>query len=202
MTGSVAPGGCSVVLTNAAIALGTLPQSTVKGYTAIAGTGTGAAVYSVGLPNVGFTVTCTAATRVGLGFVDNNAGKNLIQGKYDVLNFGLVDSATGTSIGGFGFYMGNVLMDGVGTPKMFSSPTSTTPVWVTTNILGTDLMGYNGAPGNMNGFAKVSTATSPDSALKITGNLVGFINLGKTIVDSMTTALSPTGSATLTLIYL
>ena len=177
--------------------IGSISAPTVQGWTL----STSGKTYRAPLVNLPFSITCSAATKVGMAMTDNNAGKIILESANDPLRFGLVNGTGGSSVGSFSFSLGNVLLDSSATVNFLSASTGST-TWSTTSAAGTPSLASWAAPGNTNAFTKVSGTTVPDAFTTISGNLVVSIALGKAIVDSATTAITPTGSGTLTLVYL
>ena len=199
VTGTVSPAPCNVTLTGGTVNLGTLSQATVKAYS-VAGTTNN--FYSVPAANVPISITCGAATKVEVSFVDNKSGKNLPFDAGDAIRFGVTDGAAGTAaIGAYQINFVTTTIDSVATAVYLSAPNGTT-AWSNKIASTTTVPNSYVAPGHATGFAKVATATVPDSITTLAGNLTFQAYLGKAYIDGATTAVTPTGSGTLTLAYL
>lgn len=200
VTGNIAPSTCTVTLNGGGTAtIGSIPASTVRAYT-VSTTGTNL-VYMAPLVNIPFNITCPAPTKIGVAMLDNNPGKILARNVDDSIKFGLLNGTGTTSIGTFQVYFGNVLIDNSSVWQGLSAPTGATN-WTQTNVAGSTLPAYYGAPGYTNAFSKTANGGAPDAFTTLTGNLAVYVSLGKTVVDSATTAITPNGSGTLTLVYL
>ena len=200
VTGTVSPAPCNVTLTGGTVNLGTLSQATVKGYPVLGASNSFYTIPTVLLP---IGIVCAAATKVEVSFIDNKAGQNLPFNSFDIVRFGVTDGASGTTpIGAYviGFSTATTTIDNVA-PAVYLSALNGSTTWSNKTAL-TSLAASLAAPGYTTGFAKTATATAPDSFTTLSGNLSISIYLGKTYIDSATTAVTPTGSGTLTLVYL
>lgn len=201
IAGTVTPGPCSVTMSSGSNAsLGSVSTSAIRGWGQGTDTSTNA-IYQSQLINLPFSITCSAATKIGIALTDNNPGKITAQNTKDPVRFGLVNGGGTSSIGSFSFLFGGVLMDGL-TPAKYLSALNGSTTWSSTSAAGTPAPANTAAPGSMNSFAKTAAATTPDAFTTLNGNLVISVNLGKAIFDAATTAITPTGSGTLTLVYL
>ena len=198
VTGTVTPGACNVTLTSGVANLGTITQATAKGYTVRTG-GTNT-VYVPPLQLIPINISCGAATKVEVSFVDNKPGKNFALDGGDLIRFGMVDGAAGTSaVGSYEMSFITTTIDSVAVGTFLHAANGAT-TWNKTIVAGVG-NGYI-APGYTTGFAKVAAATVPESITTVAGTLQMQIFLSKTLVDGLTTTFSPNGSGTLTLVYL
>ena len=200
VTGTVSPAPCNVTLTNGVANLGSLSQATVKGYPV--NTATSNSLYTIPTLNVPISIVCGAATKVEVSFVDNKPGKNIPMDTFDALRFGITDGAGTAAIGAYqmSFVTATTTIDSVPVGLFLNAPNGTT-TWSKT-VAGTPTTNNFIAPNYATGFAKSTTATIPESITTLSGTLAIQTFLAKTYIDSATSAISPTGSGTLTLAYL
>ena len=200
VTGTVSPTPCNVTLTGGTVNLGTLSQAIVKGYPVIVSTAN--SLYTIPVVNLPISVVCGSATKVEISFVDNKSGKNLVMDTLDLLRFGITDGAGSAAIGAYqiSFVNATTTIDSVAV-GVYLGATNGTTNW-TNKTLSTSTTQSFVAPGYATGFAKVATATVPESITTLAGNLTFQAYLGKAYIDGATTAVTPTGSGTLTLAYL
>ena len=201
VTGTLTPAPCNVTLTAGVVNLGNLTQAAVKGYPVLANINS---FYVPPFQNIPINITCSAATRVQVSFLDNNSGKTLAYNGDDSIRFGITNGAAGTvAVGSYEMRFINTTIDGgpVGTYLHVANGATT---WSKIPGTATAFGGNNLyiAPGYTTGFAKVATATVPESISTLAGTLEMKIFLGKASVDAATTNFVPTGSGTLTLAYL
>lgn len=199
ITGTVTPGTCSVALTGGSVNLGTLSATTVKAYAVLNGT-TGNS-YVVPPVNVPISITCGAPTKVEASFVDNNIGKITPMDGNDSLRFGMVDGAGTTAMGAFQLQFITTKIDSVAVGQFLSAVNGST-TWVSTVPNTISVTSDYIAPGRTTGFAVTAGATTPSSFTTLTGTLVVSAFFNVNYINSATTALTPNGSGTLTLVYL
>ena len=198
VTGTVTPGACNVTLTSGVANLGTITQATAKGYAVR--TGTVNSFYVPPMQLIPINISCGAATKVEVSFVDNKPGKNMAVDGGDVFRFGMVDGAAGTSaVGAYEMSFISTTIDTVAVGTLLHAANGATS-WNKSIVTG--ISNAYIAPGYTTGFAKAAAATVPESLTTVAGTLQMQIFLSKTLVDGLTTTFSPTGSGTLTLAYL
>lgn len=204
VTGIVSPSSCTVSLTGGTVNLGTIMQTTVKGYSVYAGTKN--PVYLMISQNVPIGVTCTTAARVALLFVDNKSTSVFAVDNNDILRFGLTDGAgSGTAIGSYqlAFNTADTSVDGAIPGTYLNAPGGTTAVATWSNKAAATGYGANiVVPSYLLGFAKAASTTTPEAFTTLSGSLNFRTYLSKAYIDSATTAVTPIGSGTLTLVYL
>ena len=132
-----------------------------------------------------------------LAFTDSKAGKALpYSAGSDYYRFGLVDGAAGTTpIGSYTLSFGSpTYIDSVANAGFLIASTGTT-AWSSTNAMFA-------APGKANGVIKTAGLTTPSTLTTLSGSLYLTVWLGKTYVDSSTSAITLNGGGTITLQYL
>lgn len=194
VTGAITPPACNVTLTGGVVDHGVLSTVAVR---------SGALAYGLAfqLPatSVPFNITCAAATRVEVAFVDNLAGRIIAIDGDDAVRFGLVDGAGSTAIGSYQATFTSATIDGMAVGQFLNAPTGTT-AW---NARSSPSLGAAYiSPGHTTGFARLAGATLPDSLTTLAGTLQFKFFLDKAYVESARSAITPNGSGTLSLVYL
>ncbi|KAF3999264.1 hypothetical protein [Glaciimonas immobilis] len=193
LTGTITPEACNVTLTGGTVNLGSISTSVVKGY------GTLGTSYSMPNVLVPISIICSAPTKVEVSFVDNKVGKVFALDAHDAIRYGIVDGAGTTAIGTYQTSFTSTVIDNVAVGQFLNAPNNTT-TWTATGPTG--LPASFGAQGYTIGFAKLAGATTPDSFTTLAGNLTFSTFISGVYVKSATAAITPTGSGTLTLVYL
>ena len=196
VTGTITPAACDVTLTGGIANLGVVSTVAMRANAVTTGS---SPAYSLANIYVPFNITCSAATRVEVSFVDNHAGKNAPLDTSDVMRFGMIDGAGSTAIGAVTFQLTGQLVDGVSVGQFLISPNGTT-AWSAINPAGADAS--YASPGYTIGVAKVAGATVPDSLTTLSGSLRIKIFINKAYVDSATNSITPNTSGTMSLVYL
>ena len=200
VTGTVTPAPCKVTLTGGIVNLGTVSQATAKTYSVRSSATT---FYIAALQSIPISITCSAATRVQVSFLDNKPGKFLPVDGYDAIRFGMTDGAAGTvAVGAYEMrFLPTTTIDGVAVGTYLHAANGAT-TW--SKETGTTTGGANSyiSSGFATGFAKDAAAVAPESITALSGSLEMQVLLGKAFVDGITTNFVPTGSGTLTLAYL
>ncbi|KAF3999261.1 DUF1120 domain-containing protein [Glaciimonas immobilis] len=193
VTGTIAPDACNVALTGGAVNLGSISTSLIKTY-AVVGT-------SYAMPNVlvPISIICSAPTKVEVSFVDNKPGKTFALDANDAIRYGMVDGAGTAAIGSFQISFVNTVIDTVAVGQFLNAPNNTTS-WTGTGP--NNLPAYYAAPGYTIGFAKLAGATTPDSFTTLAGSLIMTSYISTAYVKGATSAITPSGSGTLTLVYI
>lgn len=193
VTGTVTPEACNVTLTGGTVNLGAISTSLVKSYTVASNN------YTLPAFSIPISITCSAATKIEVSFVDNQAGKNFPVDAFDSVRFGLIDGAGTTAIGSYSLQFVNTAIDTVAVGQFLSAANNTT-LWSTT---GVSALGASYAtPAYMTGFAKLAGATTPDSLTTLSGTLNLVPRISTAYIGSAVAAIVPTGSGTLTLTYI
>lgn len=194
--GTVAPVPCNVTLTGSTVNLGTFTQTTIRGY--------GLTIFNDSFytpPSA--NIACSAASKVAILFVDNKSGKNLLLNADDITRFGITDGVAGTtSIGTYQMNFVVTNIDDVAPGVYLNTPNNTAVTWFNKIANAAGVVNGFVAPGYMTGFAKSSTATTPDAFTTLSANLNVLVFLGKDYIDSAPAVVAPTGSGTITLVYL
>ena len=199
VTGTISPSPCSVTLTGGVANLGTVSKAIVKAYTPAAND----TVYLVPFVLVPIAVICGAATKVEVSFTDNKSGKKFPVDANDLIRFGITDDTAGTqAIGSYQVSFSDTTIDNVVVGVYLSAQNGTGPITWLTKIAGTFFSSNVVAPGYVTGFAKTAGAGTPDAFKTLSGNLNFQAYLSKAYIDSATNNVKPTGSGTLTLVYL
>ena len=200
VTGQVTPGACTVTLTGGGIVdTGTVSQGTAKLYP-LSNNGASTVLYSFPFKTVPISITCAAATKVALSIVDNKSAQKLAYNVDDAARHGVSDGTAGTvAIGFYSIAFTAATMDGVNVAQFLDAATGSatfSTTGPTAYPVGTLL------PGRTISFAKIAGVTVPD-ALTTLGGTLGFQTfVSKPYIDAATTVVTPTGSGTLTLVYL
>lgn len=194
VSGTIRPSACSIQLTNGGVA----DYGTVSAVTLNETAGT-----HIGTRNVGFTISCDAATRVGFTTTDNRAGTMGESaraaagiGGSQMVGLGAVD---GRSIGAYDIviWSGSIRGDGEQPVVIYSQNAGAS--WTLTGIES----GAYIQPGiRTTSWARQGNST-PDAFTTLSGNLAinTYIN-AKRDLPSFTGGLSVDGSLTLQLQYL
>ena len=194
VTGTITPAACDVTLTGGIVNLGTISTVAVRASSVYFAT-----TYQLASIVVPINITCSAATRVEVAFIDNKSASNFAINANDAQRFGIADGSGTTAIGGYQVGFVNTTIDSVAVAQFLSATTGTTAYFAAT-IPTVPAMWA--APGRTNAFSKTGGATTPDSLTTLTGNLTFAIFLSKSYVDSATNSITPNGSGTLSLVYL
>jgi len=199
ITGQVTPGACTVTLNGGGVVnVGDVSQTTAKLYPVFNG---GSNVfYSFPTKTVPINIACAAATKVALSIVDNKPAQRLAYNVDDAARHGVGDGTAGTAA--IGFYSINfsaTTMDSVNVGQFLDAATgsatfsTTGPTAYPTSTL---------SPGRTISFAKTAGVTVPDALTTLAGTLNFQTLVSKPYIDAATTVVTPTGSGTLTLVYL
>ncbi|KAF3999263.1 DUF1120 domain-containing protein [Glaciimonas immobilis] len=193
VTGTITPEACNVTLTGGTVNLGSINASVVKGY--------GLAQTSYAMPSVAvpISIVCSAPTKVEVSFVDNKVGKVFAIDTNDPIRYGMVDGAGTAAIGSIAINFNNTVIDTVAVGQFLNAPNNTT-TWTATGP--SNLSAIFASPGYTIGFAKLASATTPDSFTTLAGNLIMSPYISAAYVKGATAAITPTSSGTLTLVYL
>ena len=192
VTGTITPAACDVTLTGGVVNLGTISTVAVRA-NGLAGTG-----YALPPVNIPINITCSAATRVEIAFIDNKPGQIISVNGGDVIRFGMGDGAGTTAIGSFQMAFTAVTIDSVAVGQFLNAPNGTTTWATTASGQAVNLA----SPGHTTAFSKTAGATTPDSFTTLVGNLQFGMFLSKAYIDSATNSVTPNGSGTLSLVYL
>lgn len=193
--GTITPPACSVTLTGGTVTIGTLTQTTVKTYTTM---GSGSALsYKLPPVTIGYAVTCSSLTKIALGVVDNNPGKATVITTTDSMAFGLVDGAASTAIGQFFLTVNTLTTDSTFVGGL--AATTGTSTWAAAPVF---LNALALTPGTSTGFIKSAGTTSPDAYTSLSGNMLATIFINGAYMSAASTAITPTASGTLSVIYL
>lgn len=192
VTGTITPAACNVTLTNG-VANMSSTSAVIKAYSTVGG------AYILPELAIPIGVICTAATKVAVSFVDNLSGKRITVDSNDGVRYGMVDGAGTTAIGSYQMRLYGVTMDGVAAGQFMTAVTGAT-TWATTGVTGLNA-GY-GAPGYSVAFSKTAGAVIPDSFTTFAGTFGLDPFISAAYVNAATSAITPTGSGTLALVYL
>lgn len=207
VTGAISPSSCILILSNGTVNLGSLTLTAVRGYGLINNNG-----YKMAPQTATVSISCSVPTKFSLSFIDNKSvtTPTVIDGN-DSGRFVLGDTATGpraaNAVGSYQVAFTSTTMDVGGgvTPApvgQFLSAPIGSQSWITGLPGGLTLSAGTVLPGKALAFAKTAGVTTPDSILKLDGTLTFTTHLGKTVIDSATTIVTPSGSGTMTLFYL
>lgn len=191
LTGTITPGACTISIPGGIVNLGALTKAAVMAWP------TDGTVYTVPAQPSPVAITCPTATRLGLAFVDNNAGAAPVLGNVtDPIQFGIKNGTT-PGLGGFITLLSTLTVDGGAPAGFLHSPTGTT-AWNGTDLFtpGTVL------PGNTYGFKTNAASTVPDTVTNIGANFTFWPFLKKSVVDASTSQITINGNATVSLVYL
>lgn len=192
VAGTITPEACNVTMTGGTINLGSISTSLVKTYSTILGT------YQFPTVLAPISITCSAPTKVEISFVDNKAGKRFAMDANDSARYGMVDGAGTTGIGAYNTQFINTTIDTVAVGQYLNAVNNTT-TWSASGPVGAPNVA---APGYTVGFAKLAGATTPDSFTMLSGSLQFTFWVSSAYINAATAAVSPSGSGTLTLVYI
>ena len=202
VTGTVSPAPCTVTVPNGVVNLGSLTSAAVKLYPVLTGAAS-STIYQVPATNLTLNIACNAATKVALSFVDNKAGKNFVFDANDPARFGIVDAAGTTAIGFYQIFFKSTTVDSTNTAiGQFLGAANGSTTFSTTSPAGMSHPTSTAMPGRTVAFAKTAGATAPDAVTTLSSTFLFETYLSKAYIDGATGAVAPTGSGTLTLVYL
>lgn len=203
ITGQVTPGACTVTLNGGGVAnVGDVSQTTAKSYPINTSATTNLVVYRFPNRGVPINIACAAATKVAVAFVDNKPSQRLAFNNEDPSRYGLSDSVAGTAaIGFYSVRFENTTIDGAFIGEYFNAANGST-TFSKTQPAGLAVAPNYAMPGRTIAFAKTVGATVPDAFTSLAGLLTFDTSASKSYIDSATTVITPTGSGTLTLVYL
>lgn len=201
VTGTVTPDACTVTLAGGGtVNVGNVSQGTAKLYSQVASTA--ATVYTFPSKTTPVNINCSAATKVALSFTDNKSGKNFILSDgSDAIRFGVTDGAGAAAVGFYSVAFVQTTMDSVPVGQ-FLGAANGSATFSTTQAAGVGYGINTSAPGRTVAFAKTAGATVPDALTTLAGTLQFDTYMSKPYIDAATTVVTPTGSGTLTLVYL
>jgi hypothetical protein len=198
LSGTIVPGACTIAFSSGGVhALGSMSTTYVKSLSS--GATTSGPAYIFPDSSINMTVTCSAATKIALSFVDNRAAtKMLTDPSTDPFSYGIASSTPGQALGRYALDSSAVTINGGTSPaaRMIVANGSTAFAAAT----GSHLTRFY--PGYTYGYGTSSSSTTPDAITSIEGALILRVNLSKTIVDAATQAITIDGSGTATLVYL
>ena len=204
VSGTVSPGPCNVVLTGGGIVdTGTVTLATAKTYRQVTNTTTAVALYGFPDRTIPITITCSAPTKVAVSFVDNKPAQRFSFNSGDGALYGLSDGLTGTAaIGFYSVAFNAITMDNTPVGQFLTAANGLTTTFSTTQPASLGVGPNSAVPGRTTGFAKTAGAAAPESFLSLTGGLTIQTYVSRDFIDKATNTVTPSGSGTLTLVYL